>query len=43
MFGFSLKRMFGVTKFKTTISKAIKIPLTKTGRNAKIGSKILNK
>jgi hypothetical protein len=43
MFGFSLKRMLGVTKIKTNISKITRIPLTKTGRNAKVGRNIINK
>lgn len=43
MFGFSFKRMFGVTKVKNSISKITRIPLTRTGRNAKIGRNIFNK
>jgi hypothetical protein len=40
-YGFSLKRLMGVTSFKTKISRATGIPLTKTGRQAKIGRIVL--
>jgi len=43
MFGFSFKRLTGVTRIKTAVSRITKIPLTKTGRNAKIGRNIFNK
>ncbi len=35
--GFSWKRFFGVTKVKRKISKATGIPLTKSGRQRKLG------
>lgn len=35
--GFSLKRAVGITKAKSRISRKIKIPLTRSGRQRKIG------
>ena len=35
--GFSLKRAVGITKVKNRISRKIKIPLTRSGRQRKIG------
>ncbi len=41
--GFSWKRALGVTKLKTQISRATGIPLTKSGRQRKIGAMITGK
>ena len=38
--GFSWKRMVGVTRVKSSISRATGIPLTKSGRQRKIGKMI---
>ncbi|MDR1409982.1 MAG: hypothetical protein LBJ12_06950 [Oscillospiraceae bacterium] len=35
--GFSWKRVLGITKVKRKVSRAIGIPLTKSGRQQKIG------
>ena len=35
--GFSWKRAIGITKMKSNISRSIGIPLTKSGRQRKIG------
>ena len=35
--GFSLKRALGITKVKNRISRKTKIPLTRSGRQRKIG------
>lgn len=35
--GFSLKRACGITKAKSKISRATGIPLTKSGRQRKLG------
>ena len=35
--GFSLKRAVGITKAKSKISRKTKIPLTRSGRQRKIG------
>ncbi len=35
--GFSWKRLLGVSRVKSNISRKIGIPLTKSGRNQKIG------
>lgn len=35
--GFSWKRLFGITRAKTGISRATGIPLTKSGRQRKVG------
>ena len=39
--GFSWKRLLGITAFKGDISRAIGIPLTKSGRRRKLGAEIL--
>jgi len=39
--GFSWKRLLGITAFKSDISRAIGIPLTKSGRRRKVGAVIL--
>jgi len=39
--GFSLSKLLGVSKVKSDISKAIGVPLTKSGRNTKIGSTVI--
>jgi len=36
MFGFSWKRVTGVTKVKQTIAKATGVPTTKAGRKRKV-------
>ncbi|MBK8946450.1 MAG: hypothetical protein IPM32_14435 [Ignavibacteriae bacterium] len=41
--GFSWKRALGVTKAKQQLSRQIGIPLTKSGRQRKIGSMITGK
>lgn len=38
--GFSWKTFFGLTNEKRKLSKAIGIPLTKSGRNQKLGAMI---
>ena len=38
--GFSWKRLTGVTKFKQKISRTIGIPITKSGRQRKIGGAV---
>jgi hypothetical protein len=40
--GFSLNRLTGVSAAKSKISRAIGVPLTKTGRQAKVGRTILS-
>jgi len=35
--GFSWKRLIGISRVKSNISRKIGIPLTKSGRNQKIG------
>lgn len=35
--GFSWKRLVGISRVKSNISRKIGIPLTKSGRNQKIG------
>lgn len=35
--GFSLKRLSGITRAKSSVSRKIGIPLTKSGRQRKIG------
>ena len=35
--GFSWKRLAGVTRVKSSISRAIGVPLTRSGRQRKIG------
>ena len=40
-YGFSWKRFFGITKVKSSISRKIGIPLTKAGRQRKIGSMVI--
>ncbi|QAA82547.1 hypothetical protein EI546_12820 [Aequorivita sp. H23M31] len=35
--GFSWKRLLGVSRAKSNISRKIGIPLTKSGRNQKVG------
>lgn len=39
--GFSWKRALGITKAKRKISKATGIPLTKSGRQRKLGAAIM--
>jgi hypothetical protein len=39
--GFSWWRFFGVSAFKSRVSRRIGIPLTRTGRRQKLGSLIL--
>lgn len=39
--GFSWLTFFGITAQKRKVSRAIGIPFTKTGRNAKLGSLIM--
>jgi hypothetical protein len=41
MFGFSWKRALGITRVKTKISRAIGVPLTKSGRQRKVGAAVL--
>lgn len=38
--GFSWKRFTGVTRAKTRLSRSIGIPLTKSGRQRKIGAMV---
>lgn len=38
--GFSWARFFGISAAKSQLSKAIGIPLTKSGRDAKLGRAI---
>ncbi len=40
--GFSWKRAIGVTKAKTKISRATGIPITKSGRQRKVGKIVTN-
>ncbi|WP_169824222.1 hypothetical protein [Clostridium formicaceticum] len=40
--GFSWKRFLGITKYKRKISKATGVPLTKSGREQKLGRIIIN-
>lgn len=40
--GFSWKTFFGVTRAKRKLSRSIGIPLTKSGRQRKVGKMILN-
>ena len=40
--GFSWKTFFGITSQKRKISKIIGMPLTKSGRDAKLGRWIMN-
>ena len=35
--GFSWKRLIGITRVKSNISRKIGVPLTRSGRNQKIG------
>jgi hypothetical protein len=39
--GFSWKTFLGITAQKRKLSRAIGIPFTRTGRNAKLGSMII--
>ena len=39
--GFSLAKLLGISAQKAKVSKAIGVPLTKSGRNQKIGSMIM--
>lgn len=39
--GFSWRRLFGISAFKSHLSRQIGIPLTRSGRRQKIGSLIL--
>jgi len=41
--GFSWKRAVGITKQKQKISKAVGVPLTKSGRQRKIGKMVTGK
>lgn len=41
--GFSWKRFIGITRVKQNISRQIGIPLTRSGRQRKIGSLITGK
>ena len=41
--GFSWKRATGVTRAKTRISRATGIPLTKSGRQRKVGKMVAGK
>lgn len=38
--GFSMKRALGVTRVKSKISRATGIPLTKSGRQRKVGKMV---
>lgn len=38
--GFSWKRLIGITRVKSEISRTIGIPLTKSGRRRKVGAAI---
>jgi hypothetical protein len=38
--GFSWKRLIGITRMKSNISRSIGIPLTKSGRQRKIGKMV---
>jgi phosphorylcholine metabolism protein LicD len=40
--GFSWKRAVGITKMKNKISRATGIPLTKSGRQRKIGKAVID-
>lgn len=39
--GFSWKRFFGISTFKAKISRKVGIPLTRSGRERKLGAFIL--
>lgn len=39
--GFSFKRLFGISRGKSILSRKIGVPLTKSGRQRKVGSKII--
>lgn len=39
--GFSGKRLLGITRVKSQVSRTIGIPLTKSGRRRKVGAAIL--
>jgi hypothetical protein len=39
--GFSWRRFFGLSAFKTRVARQIGIPLTRNGRRQKLGSLIL--
>lgn len=39
--GFSWKRLVGITAFKQRVSRTVGIPLTKSGRERKVGAFIL--
>lgn len=41
--GFSWNRLLGITRVKQNISRKIGIPLTRSGRQRKLGSMILGK
>jgi hypothetical protein len=38
--GFSLKRITGITGLKQSISRAIGVPLTQSGRRRKVGAMV---
>jgi len=38
--GFSWKRLTGVTRIKSSISRSIGVPLTRSGRQRKLGSAV---
>jgi hypothetical protein len=38
--GFSLARLLGITAVKSRLSRKLKVPLTKSGRDAKLGRMI---
>lgn len=40
--GFSWKRLLGISAFKAKIGRSIGIPLTKSGREQKIGRIVIN-
>ena len=40
--GFSIWRFLGVSAFKSKLSRAIGIPLTRSGRQRKVGAFIFN-
>lgn len=40
--GFSWKRLLGITRMKQRISRKIGIPLTKSGRQRKLGKLIMD-
>ncbi len=41
--GFSWKRFIGITRIKQNISRRIGIPLTRSGRQRKLGAMIIGK